>query len=499
MTPYEALESRFRDIGHLQHVEAIMFWDEAAMMPPGGGAARANAMSMLAGVLHERMTAPDIGDLLEEAGAAADGLSAWQRANLAQMRRAWRQATALPGDLVKASQLAAMNCEQTWRRCRPLQDWETVRPKLEALLRLKREAAERLGQAEGLAPYDALLDTYEEGLRSDLVERHFSDLGEFLPEFLEEVLDRQSGRPLRPLPGPFPIDSQRSVGVELITALGFDFEHGRLDVSHHPFCGGVPDDTRITTRYREDDFLPALMGMLHEAGHGLYQQGLPGEWREQPVGDALGAAVHESQSLLMEMQVCRSRAFMDFAADRVRQGFGGDSDNPAWSRDNLLGHYTRVRRGYIRVDADEVTYPLHIILRFEIERALVAGDMTVVDIPDAWNEKMESLLGLSTKDNLKDGCMQDVHWFAGLFGYFPTYTLGALTAAQLFTAAREQVAGLDDAIRQGDFRPLLDWLRTNVHGQGRLRTADRMLQEVTGQSLATAPFKRHLRARYLAD
>ncbi len=499
MTPYLALESRFRDIGHLQHIESILLWDEAAMMPPGGGAARADAMSMLAGVVHERITSPDIGDLLEAADAAAENLDAWQRANLAQMRRAWRHATALPGDLVMATQLVAMTCEQTWRGCRPRQDWETVRPKLEELLRLKQEVGQRLGEAENLAPYDALLDTYEEGLRSDLVERHFSDLGEFLPGFLEQVLERQGRRPLLPLQGPFPVDRQRAVGIELITALGFDFDHGRLDVSHHPFCGGVPDDTRITTRYREDNFLPALMGMLHEAGHGLYQQGLPAGWREQPVGDALGAAVHESQSLLMEMQVCRSRAFLDFAADLVRRGFGANPDDPAWSRNNLLAHYTRVSRGYIRVDADEVTYPLHIILRFGMERALISGDMAVSDIPEAWNEQMQSLLGLSTEDNLKDGCMQDVHWFAGLFGYFPTYTLGALTAAQLFAAAREQVDGLDDAIRQGDFRPLLDWLRANVHEQGRLRNADQMLREVTGRSLSTEPFKRHLRARYLAD
>lgn len=499
MTPYGILESRFRDIGRLEHVEAILHWDEASMMPPGGGPARANAMSTLAGVIHERMTSPEIGDLLDKAGESSDGLDSWQRANLAQMRRSWRHATALPGDLVRAWQLAARTCEQTWRRCRPREDWETVRPELEALLQLTRETAQRLGEAGGLAPYDALLDQYEEGLRSDLIERHFSDLGDFLPGFLEEVLEHQARRPLLRLTGPFPVERQRTVGLELITALGFDFEHGRLDISHHPFCGGVPDDTRITTRYREDDFLPALMAMLHEAGHGLYQQGLPAEWRDLPVGEALGAAVHESQSLLMEMQVCRGVAFLDFAVDTIRRGFGADVGDPVWSRDNLLGHCTRVRRGYIRVDADEVTYPLHIILRFEIERALIEGDMVVADIPDAWNDKMQSLLGLSTKDNLKDGCMQDVHWFAGAFGYFPTYTLGALTAAQLFAAAREQIPGLDDSIRTGNFHPLLGWLRANVHGQGRLRTAEQMLREVTGQPLGTEAFKRHVRARYLRD
>ncbi|KPK66461.1 MAG: peptidase M32 [Gemmatimonas sp. SG8_38_2] len=499
MSAYETLEHRFRDISHLEHVQAMLFWDEATMMPMGGGPARAEALAALAGVLHERRAAPELGDLLADADASQDGLAPWQRANLHQMRRNWRQATALPADLVTASQLAATTCEQTWRRCRPEQDWATVEPLLKNVIRLNREVAVRLGELEGLAPYEALMDSYEEGLRTAFVEEKFRDLRDFLPGFLDQVLERQARAPGLALEGPFPVERQKGLGMALIKALGFNFEHGRIDVSHHPFCGGVPDDTRITTRYNERDFLSALMAALHETGHALYQQGLPDDWRGQPVGEALGMAMHESQSLLMEMQVCRSKAFLDFAGDSIRNAFDAGTDDPAWSNSNLYKLCTKVERGFIRVDADEVTYPLHIILRFEIERKLCSGEMDVEEIPEAWNEAMRDLLGLSTAGNLRDGCMQDVHWFAGLLGYFPSYTLGALTAAQLFSAARNRVDGLEQLIARGDFRPLLEWLRTHVHGRGRLKTAPELLKDVTGAPLGTEAFKSHLQSRYLAD
>ena len=293
---------------------------------------------------------------------------------------------------------------------------------------------------------------YEEGTRAADVAQLFDDLRAFLPDMIDRVLDRQRA-PL-PLPGPFPHERQRALGEEMMRALQFDFARGRLDVSHHPFCGGVPDDTRITTRYSEDDFLESLMAVLHETGHALYQQGLPADWRRQPVGNCLGAAVHESQSLFVEMQVSRGRAFMEFAAPHIRQHLDGRQGDAAWTADNLHAHSIQVRRGYIRVDADELTYPLHIILRFELERALVSGELAVADIPEAWNERMMRYLGLSTEGNFKDGCMQDVHWFSGLFGYFPTYTLGALMAAQWFAARVCRPPRSRGADRSGRLRSL---------------------------------------------
>jgi carboxypeptidase Taq len=276
--------------------------------------------------------------------------------------------------------------------------------------------------------------------------------------------------------------------------LGFDFAHGRLDESLHPFCGGTPDDLRITTRYEEGDFTRALMGVLHETGHALYEHGLPAEWRRQPVGGARGMSLHESQSLLVEMQACRSREFLDFAAPLLRETFGGSG--PAWSAENLHRLATRVERGFIRVDADEATYPAHVILRYRLERALVAGDLALADLPGAWGDGMVELLGVRPPDD-RQGCLQDIHWYDGAWGYFPTYTLGAMSAAQLFEAAKRAVPDLLPAIAAGEFAPLVRWLRDNVHAKGSRYSTDEILTQATGRKLDAGAFERHLRLRYL--
>jgi carboxypeptidase Taq len=279
-----------------------------------------------------------------------------------------------------------------------------------------------------------------------------------------------------------------------MSALGFDFTHGRLDESLHPFCGGVPDDVRMTARYDESDVASGLMAVLHETGHALYNAGLPKAWRHQPVGAPRSTAVHESQSLLLEMQICRSRAFLGYLAPLLSETFG---DQPAFAADNLYRRAIRVERSLIRVDADEVTYPLHIILRYRLEQALLAGDLTVADLPGAWHEGMRELLGVEPPSD-REGVLQDIHWPTGAFGYFPCYTLGALMAAQLFEALRAAEPDLEAAIGRGDFRPLLAWLRRNVHEQGSLLDTRTLLARATGRPLAPQPFLDHLRSRYLA-
>jgi len=495
MTPYERLEARFAELHQIGHAQAMLYWDEAVMMPPGGGQARGEALAALAAFAHRTLTAPEVGEALDAAEADAAALNAWQQANLRAMRRLHTRAVAVPESLVHAMQIATTACQQIWRVARPENDWDEVAGPLADVLALAREEAAALGDALKLQPYDALLDMYEEGTRAADVARLFDDLRGFLPGMIDRVLGRQ-GEAL-PLPGPFPQARQRALGKEMMRALRFDFTRGRLDVSHHPFCGGVPDDTRITTRYSEDDFLESLMAVLHETGHALYQQGLPADWRSQPVGEPLGAAVHESQSLFVEMQVSRGRAFMAFAAPHIRQHLDGRQGDKAWTADNLHARAIRVHRGYIRVDADELTYPLHVILRFELERALVSGELAVADMPDAWNDRMTRYLGLSTDGNFKDGCMQDVHWFSGAFGYFPTYTLGALMAAQWFAAASARLPGLAAQIEAGDFAALIGWLRREIHGRGQLKTARALLTEVTGAPLDPRHFKAHLERRYL--
>ncbi|MGE0623906.1 MAG: carboxypeptidase M32 [Pseudomonadales bacterium] len=494
-TAYEALEARSREITRLKEIQAIASWDEACMMPPGSGAGRGQALSSLTTLIHERLSDPVMGELLNRARGESKPLSAWQSANLANIEKQFVEATAVPADLVRAGRLAALGCEQAWREARAANDWPRIRPLLEEVVNLARQQADALADVMKLSRYDALLETYEPELRVVDVEPVFEDLKTFLPDVLEQVLEKQA-EPL-PLTGPFPIDDQRRLCERVMRTLGFDFNRGRFDVSHHPFCGGVPDDTRITTRYTEASFFESLMAICHETGHALYQQGLPRDWRTQPVGDALGAAVHESQSLLLELQVCSSRPFLEYLAPIIRAAFGRDDSDPAWSAENLYRHAIRVERGYIRVDADEINYPLHVILRFELERALLDGALTVADLPDAWDAAMQRYLGLSTRGNDANGCMQDVHWYAGLFGYFPTYTLGALGAAQWIATARASMADLDTALARGDLEPLLGWLRSNIHERGRQTTMQPLFEEVTGSKLDATFYKRHIQQRYL--
>ena len=495
MSAYAKLEAKISEITRLKEIQAITDWDEACMMPNGGGAGRSQALATLTSVIHERLCNPEIGELLNTARADGISLDAWQFANLSNIEREYVEATAVPADLLHATRLATLRCEQAWRQARSANDWQAILPSLEDVVGLERQRSEALGEAMGLAPYDALLETYEPELRVSDITPVFDDLKQFLPDFLAQVLERQP-QP-EPLPGPFPVAAQRALCEDTMRVLGFDFDRGRFDVSHHPFCGGVPDDTRITTRYDESGFLESFMAICHETGHALYQQGLPADWREQPVGGALGAAIHESQSLLMELQVCRSRSFIEYAAPSIRKHFGQQSADAPWSAENLYRTATRVERGFIRVDADEVTYPLHVILRFEIEQALLDGSLRASDLPEAWDDAMQKYLGLSTDGNDADGCMQDVHWYAGLFGYFPTYTLGALGAAQWFATAEAAIPDLLSRISTGDMKPLLDWLRASVHGRGRQTTMQTLFEEVTGSRLDAGYYKRHLEARYL--
>ena len=497
MSAYTELEALTSEVTRLQEISAIVGWDEACMMPAGGARGRGQALGALASVIHERQSDPRIGELINRVRGDGETLTEWQSANLENVQRDFVVATAVPAELVRALTVATVRCEQAWREARAANDWKTIQPLLEEVVSLSRQRAEALAAEMGFSPYDALLETYEPELRVADIEPVFADLKTFLPGVLDQVLGAQN-TPL-PLEGPFPISEQRSLCEAVMRTLGFDFERGRLDISHHPFCGGVPDDTRITTRYYDDSFLESFMATCHETGHALYQQGLPADWREQPVGDALGAAVHESQSLLLELQVCRGRDFISHLAPAIREAFGRNADDPAWSAENLHQHARRVERGYIRVDADEITYPLHVILRFELEQALLDGSLPVSQLPDAWSEAMERYLGLSTEGNDADGCMQDVHWYAGLFGYFPTYTLGALGAAQWFATARQADAAIAPGIAAGNLEPLVRWLRANVHGAGRRLTMQALFKQVTGSPLDAGFYKRHIEARYLND
>ncbi|MCB4822396.1 carboxypeptidase M32 [Roseicella aerolata] len=488
---YDRLKARFARIATLGEAQAMLHWDASAMMPPGGAAARGEQLATLAGLSHDLLTAPEVaGDL---ADAAAQG--EWDAANLELMRRAHARATALPTALVEAMARANSACETIWREAKARSDFALVRPALEEVVRLQREMAQALSAALGLSPYDALMEGYQRGVTAAEVEPVFAAYEAFLAEALPRAEAIQSRRPApRPLPGPFPVAAQRALCRRMSERVGLDYAHARLDESLHPFCGGTPSDVRITTFYAEEDVAKALMGVLHETGHAQYERGLPEAWARQPVGEAAGMAAHESQSLIVEMQACRSDAFLSFLGRELLAAFGGD---PApYATENLAGLWRRVSRGFIRVDADELTYPAHVILRFRLERAMIGGRLEVADLPGAWNEGLRALLGIAPPDDAR-GCLQDIHWHDGAFGYFPSYTLGAMAAAQLMQAARREVPGLDEALALGEMLPLMGWLREKVHAQGSRLGFQDLLRHATGKSLDPGDFMAHLRARYL--
>jgi carboxypeptidase Taq len=488
MSAYVALERRLKRLADLGGAAAVLNWDQAAVMPKGGNAARGEQLAALGGIMHELLTADATAELIER--ARAEPLDAWQAANLKLIHDRYTRATALPQDLVEARARATNACEMAWRQARADDDYPSLRPHLEEVLRLTREAATLEGGKLGLAPYAALLDQFQPDLDEASIDRLFAPLQDRLPALIDDALAHQTA-PMRPR-GPFPVDRQKALAKELMTGIGFDFDHGRLDESTHPFCGGTPSDIRITTRYDENETVSALMGVLHETGHALYEAGLPELWRGQPVGTSHGMAIHESQSLIIEMQACRSPAFLRYLAARLTDTFG---PQPALAPENLIRLYTHVEKGLIRVDADELTYPLHIVLRYRLEKALIKGDLDLQDLPAAWNDTMRELLGITPPTD-REGCLQDIHWPVGAFGYFPNYTLGALLAAQLFQAAERVIPDLVSAIGQGDFAPLRQWLRANVHEKASSLPMQGLIEAATGRELGTDAFLAHVEGRY---
>lgn len=474
------------------HLASIVSWDRNAMMPPKGNAARAAAEAELHKLMHRIRTDPQLAKLIRQ--AEDEPLTDIERANRREIKRDWREANALPESLVEAKTLAGAKCEHAWRGQRPANDWAGFLENFREVVRIAREEAALLADATGLSPYDALMDRYEPGMTSAEVERIFGDLRQWLPGLITRVQEKQRNENVIAPIGPFPVAAQRALSHTVMRRLDFDFDAGRLDESTHPFSGGVPEDVRLTTRYREDDFAQSLMGTIHETGHARYEQNLPREWLGQPIGMARSYAIHESQSLAFEMQLGRSRGFLGLLSPMLAEHFGHQR---SFEPDNLYRLFTRCAPGLIRVAADEVTYPAHIILRYEIERPLIEGAIGPEDIPALWDEKMLTLLGMETRGNYMDGCMQDVHWTEAAFGYFPSYTLGTMYAAQWFATLRRACPDLDARIETGDLQPVFDWLSANIWSQASRWETPELVCRASSEALNPAHFRAHLEARYL--
>ncbi len=490
---YTTLEHAFARRAKLNSAMGKLAWDQRVMMPPGGAADRGEELATLSALAHETIAGQEVADALH----ALDGanLSDVEAANVREMRRLHAHAAAVPSDLIAAKETAVAACEMAWRDARLSGDFQGLLPIWRPVLNCTREIAAAKQEALGVRAYEALMDTFDPGRKLDQVTALFDDVEPFLRNALPRALENQNRTHDPVLPADhFSVEDQRRLARVLMEAVGYDFRYGRLDDTTHPFSVGSTGDARVTSRWDEKDFTSGLMAVLHETGHALYTLGGHPERYWQPVGGHRGMTIHESQSLFLEVQIGRSRAFTKFWGALAREAFGGEGIG--WHAENLFGWVTRVRPGFIRVDADALTYPLHIILRSQLEQALIAGELDAGDVPDAWDEGMQDLLGIRPPD-LTRGCLQDIHWYAGAFGYFPSYSLGAMAAAQLFEAAEQAMPALHDRLAQGDVAPVIEWLRIYVHEQGCLYTPDGLLEFATGRPLDTVAFKAHIQRRYL--
>ncbi|KEG13694.1 metallocarboxypeptidase [Trypanosoma grayi] len=501
MRAYKELERIFTQLYRYTHLLSLADWDSQTMMPRKGADARGAAMAELQVRMHEVITDRHIQVLIDEAQKAAEDLEPLQRANLREMRRAWELENLLPEDFVERKTILTTKAQQLWQTCRAENDFAGFLPTLKQLIELYREEGKLRAGTSGKDPYEALVDIYEPGMTLKRLDEIFGSVKSWLPALLKEVQAKQKSlnASIVEPKGPFPVEKQEALGRFCMGVWKFDFDGGRLDVSAHPFCGNSKEDVRITTNYRETDFDKSLLGVIHETGHAKYEQNCgPKGFETQPVRDARSLGVHESQSLFAEMQIGRSGAFMEFLAPKLSDYFG---DQPAFTAANMKRLTQRVQPGRIRIDADELCYPLHVILRYEIERDLMDGKMEVEDLPKVWNEKMKSYLGLETLGNDKEGCLQDVHWSGGMFGYFPTYSLGAMLAAQLMNSVQKELGEevVENCIRKGELEKIFSKQNEKIWQHGCSLTTDELIKQATGETLNPEYYRKHLERRYRDD
>jgi carboxypeptidase Taq len=491
---YDRLCAHAREVALLSSTQYLLGWDERTKLPRAGGAYRAEQMSYLAGLIHKRETAPELGEwlaVLADSPLAADPHSD-TGADIANLRRDYERKTKLPQALVEELARLAVLGQQVWAEARKANDFARFQPLLERTVELKRQEAAAIGYDE--TPYDALLDEYEPGAKTHEVTRVLAGLRDELVPLVAEIAASPRRPNLEPLKRRFPIDLQEQFGRAALETIGYDFTAGRIDVTDHPFCTTLgPRDIRLTTRY-DEHFLPgAFFSTLHEAGHGMYEQGLPADRFGLPTGQAVSLGIHESQSRMWENLVGRSLAFWEYFFPQAQATFGAALAD--MRLDDFYFAINDVRPSLIRTESDEATYNLHILVRFELEQALLVDELRVADLPAAWREKYQHYLGIEPPNDA-DGVLQDVHWSSGAIGYFPTYTLGNLYAAQLFEQAGRQLGDLHGMFRRGEFLPLRDWLRTHIHSHGRRYPAAELGRRVTGVPLSHEALLRHLRGKF---
>lgn len=492
-TTWNEVRTFVSDTAKLEATAALLEWDDRTYIPSQGGAYRADQITLLSGIIHRRLTDQRLGEMLEQLShselmaAPNSPLAASIRVLLKDFKRNSR----LPVELVEATTKATVLGQQAWEAARASNSWKDFEPHMETIFSLKRQEAELLRDSGTL--YDALLDQYEEGANSESLTQVFAGLRDSLVQLVKELNDASHKPSGASWKRNIPVDMQRATSRWIASKIGYEFQRGRLDETSHPFCTTLgPDDCRILTRFQAEYFPSGFYGTLHEAGHGMYEQGLPTEWYGLPAGAAASLGVHESQSRMWENFIGRSREFWQWCLPELKRQLNGAWDD--LNVDQIFGDANRVQPSLIRVEADEVTYNLHILIRFEIEQELIAGELKVADAPQAWDDRYDKYLGIRAP-SAADGVLQDIHWSAGLIGYFPTYTLGNLYAAQLMETARANLGDLDAQVTVGDFKPLLNWLRQNIHSLGQCYHPGELIQRATGKPLEAQPLINYLRQK----
>lgn len=491
---YELLCAHAREAKMLASIQELLEWDERTKMPPANGAYRADQAAYVAGLVHQKQTAPVVGQWLAklaDSALAADPTSD-TGAVIKHLQHDYEKQTKLPQSLVEELTRTTVEGQQVWAAARKANSFTAFRPILEKIVGLKKQEAAALGFAT--TPYDPLLDDYEPGETTANITRVLAELRDALVPLVQAIGESSFRPDIDILARTYPKPAQEAFGALAAAKIGFDFQAGRLDVTDHPFCAGLgPGDVRLTTRYDEHAFSDGFFSILHEAGHGIYDQGLPRESFGLPTGEYVSLGIHESQSRMWENQVGRSRAFWDYFFPKAQSAFPEALGNVPL--EDFYAAVNDVRPSLIRVEADEVTYNLHILIRFELEKALLEDELKVSELPAAWQEKYREYLGVVSPTDA-DGVLQDVHWSAGLFGYFPTYSLGNLYAAQFFAQAREDLGNLDDQLRQGEFSHLREWLREKIHSHGKRYTPAQLAKRITGKPLSHGPLIEHLSTKY---
>ncbi|ELY53982.1 carboxypeptidase M32 [Natronolimnohabitans innermongolicus] len=486
---YDQFEERVRRIANVSNAAGVLQWDQEVVMPEAGTPARAQQLSTLSSLGHELLTADETGDLLDELEDAE--LDDEQAAVVREVRRRYDRETSVPQELVAEISETTANAHPKWKQAKEADDFEAFAPVLEDLVELKREYANHIDPDAD--PYEVLFSDYEPYIDLETAERVLERLRDELVALIEAVDESDAELTTDAFAGEFDDDEQEALARDALDSLGYDWDRGRLDTAPHPFSTGTQFDARVTTRFEEDDLLGSITSTIHEFGHANYTLGLPDDGYATPLGEARDLSVHESQSRLWENHVGRSRAFWEhflpIARERVPE-LEDVSPEDAYEAANQV-----YDDNLIRTEADELTYHLHIVIRFEIERDLISGDLAVEDVPETWNDKYEEYLGVRPETDA-ESCLQDIHWSHGSFGYFPTYSLGSVLAAQLYAAAEDELGSFDDDVREGDFEELNGWLRENVHQHGKQYTTQELIERATGEALTADPFLEYVESKY---